>query len=331
MLRALRSADTATIGLIAWITVELVVATSAPSARASSGQGTEGAWSSGGTAPSARSEVSATALEGSIVVAGGLDAAGRSLDTVTSYDPVSGAWTAIADLPEPRDHGALAAWADRMYFSGGGEFARRTAHPDLWAYDPKLESWASLTPMPHARWQHAMVALDGVLYIVGGIIDGSDDHTAVWAYDLDAETWRTDLAPLPTPREHLAAVAADGRVIVLAGRMGGNLDDVEIYDPHADAWTAGPEMPTPRSGFTAVHLADGVHVTGGEDFGTGRTIEAHERLELESMTWSTLPALPTARHGIGSAVVGGRWYVIAGGTEVGLSTSDLVEVWQPGS
>ncbi len=273
--------------------------------------------------PTPRSEVSATVLAGRIVVAGGLDEAGRSLDTAASYDPGSEVWTGIANLPEPRDHAALAAWDGRLYLSGGGQFDRRRAHPNLWVYDAELDTWASLTPMPRARWQHAMVALDGVLYVVGGIIDGSDDHAAVWAYDVAADTWRTDLAPLPTPREHLAAVATDHRIVALAGRMGSNLGSVEIYDPLGDAWTAGPDMPTPRSGFAAVHLA------GGEDFGTRRTIVAHERLDLESMTWSTLPALPTARHGTGSAAVDGRWYVIGGGPEIGLSTSDLVETWEP--
>ena len=47
------------------------------------------------------------------------------------------------------------------------------------------------------------------------------------------------------------------------------------------------------------------------------------------MTWSAATDLPTPRHGVASAVVDGRWYVIAGGREVGLSTSDVVEVWTP--
>jgi N-acetylneuraminic acid mutarotase len=183
--------------------------------------------------------------------------------------------------------------------------------------------------MPGRRWQHAMVALDGVMYVIGGIVDGAADHTAVWAYDIATDTWRTDLAPLPTARDHLAAVTADGAIVVLAGRTGRNLPTVEIYDPATDTWTSGPDMGTPRGGFAAAVLADGIHVTGGEEFVTDRTIGSHEVLDLASMTWSDAADLPTPRHGIASAVVDGRWYVIAGGRDVGLATSDIVEVWEP--
>lgn len=287
----------------------------------------DGAWASVAAMPGARAEVVAAKLDGGIVVVGGLDEDGTSLDTVERYDPVADAWARLASLPEPRDHAAMAAWDGQLYVSGGGEFVRRTAGANLWAYDQDRDIWRSLASMPQPRWQHAMVALDGVLYVIGGIIEGSGDHADVWAYDIAADGWRTDLAPLPTPREHLAAVVADGRIVVLAGRLGPNFASVEIYDPRTDSWSRAPDMPNPRSGFAAAVLPDGVHVTGGEDFGSGRTIGTHERLDLERMEWSSLPKLPTPRHGTGSAVVDGRWYVVGGGPSVGLSTSDAVEVW----
>jgi hypothetical protein len=174
-----------------------------------------------------------------------------------------------------------------------------------------------------------MVAIDGTLYVVGGVGEGTGHDPAVWAYDIARDAWRAGLAPLPTPRDHLAAVTVEGRVVALGGRMGPNLAAVEAYDPGADAWSALPSMAVPRSGFAAALLHDGIHVTGGEDFETRRTIAEHERLDLATMVWSRLPDLPTARHGLASAVLDGRWYVMAGGREVGLSTSDLVEVWTP--
>ena len=47
------------------------------------------------------------------------------------------------------------------------------------------------------------------------------------------------------------------------------------------------------------------------------------------MTWSSAPDLPTKRHGLASAVLDGRWYVIGGGRAAGLSVSDVVEVFAP--
>lgn len=315
-----------TLGLV--VAIALAVPIISTRAQAASGPEADlGSWSVGASMPGPRAEVMATALGDRIVVAGGLDRTGASLDTVQSYDPNSGTWAELASLPGRRDHAAMASWDGQLYVSGGGEFARRVAHDDVWGYDPGSDTWRSHPPMPQARWQHAMVALDGVLYVIGGIIEGSTDHSEVWAYDIASDTWRTELAPLPTPREHLAAVVAGGLIVVLAGRMGPNRATVEVYDPGSDTWWSAPDMPTPRSGFAATVLSDGVHVTGGEDFGTGRTIGAHERLDLDRLAWSSLPELPTARHGTGSAVVDGRWYVIGGGPSVGLSTSDVVEVW----
>lgn len=294
-----------------------------------------GSWAARSSMPTARSEVAVAAVDGVLYVVGGLDdlevdgRRGRSLSLVEAYDPALDSAKTLAPVPGPRDHAAAAAWDGRVYVSGGGEILNGAAYADLWAYDPGTDAWAPLPSLPRPRWQHAMVAIDGSLYLVGGFIGGSDDHAPTWAYDLASGTWRTDLAPLPTPRDHLAAVAVDGRIFALGGRAGGNLRDVEIYDLESDAWSRGPDLLVARSGITAVLLGDALHVAGGEDFTTGRTIGAHERLDLGTMRWSPLPDLPTPRHGLGSGVVDGAWYVITGGVEVGLSTSDVVEAWTP--
>jgi N-acetylneuraminic acid mutarotase len=285
--------------------------------------------------PGARGETGAAVVDGAIIVAGGLDIpdpadpCARTIASTLAYDPATDTWAERASMPAPRDHAAVAADDGLLYLSGGGEISRSVAHADLWAYDPATDAWSALAPMPGRRWQHAMVAIDGVLYVIGGLIAGAADHRRIWAYDIASDTWRTDLSPLPTAREHLAAVAADGRAVVLGGRMGSNLATVERYDPTTDTWTSEQDMGTPRGGFTAALLSDGIHVTGGEEFVTDRTIGSHEVLDLASMTWSDRSDLPTPRHGVGSAVVDDRWFVIGGGREVGLSTSDVVEAWTP--
>lgn len=294
-----------------------------------------GAWFVRASMPSARSEVAVAVVDGQLYVAGGLDdletggRRGRSLATLEAYDPALDRAATLAPMPGPRDHAAAAAWDGRVYVSGGGEILDGAAYADLWAYDPDSDAWTTLPSLPAPRWQHAMVAVDGVLYVLGGLIGGADDHSPTWAFDIASGTWRTDLAPLPTPRDHLAALALDGRILAIGGRAGGNLRDVEAYDIAADTWTRGPDLLVARSGITAALVGDAVHVTGGEDFTTGRTIGAHERLDPATMRWERLPDLPTPRHGLGSGVIDGTWYVISGGVEVGLSTSATVEAWTP--
>ena len=64
-----------------------------------------------------------------------------------------------------------------------------------------------------------------------------------------------------------------------------------------------------------------------------RTFDQHEAYSPATDTWATLPALPTARHGLASAAVAGRWYVLGGGAQAGGATyntlTNLVEVFTP--
>jgi hypothetical protein len=74
-----------------------------------------------------------------------------------------------------------------------------------------------------------------------------------------------------------------------------------------------------------------VHVTGGESLSLGRTFGEHEAYNPAIARWTALASLPTPRHGLGSAVVSGRWHVIGGGARAGaltfISLTDLVEVF----
>jgi N-acetylneuraminic acid mutarotase len=295
-------------------------------------------WSTGPALPLARGEAAGAVLTGILVVLGGITLEGsgaderiRTLDMAAARDG-NGEWLEFAPMPNPRDHLGAAVWNDTLYVSGGSQLDSSVARGNLWALDPMAGRWGALDRMPAERYSHAMVALDGVLYVVGGVIDGTFDHRPIWAYDVARGTWRTDLAPMPTFRDHAQAVAVDGRILVMGGRdESGNLATVDIYDPATDSWSAGPPMTVARSGFAAAVLPDGVHVAGGEDLITLEAIGSHEVLDLETATWTALPDLPTPRHGLASGVVDGSWIVVGGGTRAGVSVSDVVEVWTPGT
>lgn len=57
----------------------------------------------------------------------------------------------------------------------------------------------------------------------------------------------------------------------------------------------------------------------------------HEVYDPITDRWTSLPELPTARHGLAAAAIGDRIYVIAGGPEAGLAQTDVVEVYTPSS
>jgi hypothetical protein len=70
-------------------------------------------------------------------------------------------------------------------------------------------------------------------------------------------------------------------------------------------------------------------VFGGE--GADGTFHENEAYDPARDVWQAMAPMPTARHGLGSAVVDGRIHVISGGPTPGGSFSNLNEVFIPAS
>jgi hypothetical protein len=82
-------------------------------------------------------------------------------------------------------------------------------------------------------------------------------------------------------------------------------------------------MPTARGGSAATATSNGYVVSAGGE--AGSTFDEAEAYDVRVERWLALPPIPTARHGLGMVAVGTVAYAIAGGTEPGLSVSDVVE------
>jgi N-acetylneuraminic acid mutarotase len=144
---------------------------------------------------------------------------------------------------------------------------------------------------------------------------------------------------MPTPREHLASAVVDGKLYVTGGRWDGvgNRATLEVYDTITDAWESLPDMPSMRGGLTAGAIGSQIFVGGGEDpwarQGSGCTFDTLEAYNTSAGSWSRLEDLPTRRHGLASAVVDGRWYVLGGATKptagTFVSVSERVETYSP--
>ena len=82
--------------------------------------------------------------------------------------------------------------------------------------------------------------------------------------------------------------------------------------PAALAAPAG-DAPQARGGIASAAVSRGrVVVFGGEDFGTGRTIEQVELFDPRTRRWRRLPDMRTPRHGLGGAALNDRVYSSAG-------------------
>jgi N-acetylneuraminic acid mutarotase len=70
-----------------------------------------------------------------------------------------------------------------------------------------------------------------------------------------------------------------------------------------------------------------IFIFGGEaPAGTFGEVEAYNP---KTNSWSAHARMPTPRHGLGAAIVGGRIYVISGGPRPGDTSSAANEIFRP--
>jgi hypothetical protein len=282
--------------------------------------GAGGGWQAEPPVPVARTEVAAAVAGGEILVAGGYLADGSTTARVDLYDPARRSWRRGPDLPEPLNHAAAATVSGQPIVVGG----YGASGPTRIAIRLERGAWRSLRRLPWARAAAAAVALNGRLYLVGGVTQNGLARSMLM-YDATHERWMP--LPGPTPRQHLAAAAARGRVYAIAGRAFGadtNVATVESWAPGEKAWRREPSLPEARGGTAAATIA-GVIVSAGSE-SPQETSGAVFALDVRAGGgWSRLADLPTPRHGLGVVAFAGRLYTLAGGPQPGLTVTDANE------
>ena len=247
-----------------------------------------------------------------------------------------GRWMSLAPFPEPTPELAGAAANGKLYALQGQRPGFVPAGL-VYEYDPAANAWAKKKPMPRALHHGAMVAFNDRIYVFGGFVlppAGPPGWVAVndvWEYDPAADAWRPRAA-MPTARGAAGAALANGRIYVVGGagplpnsrdqaiRPGSpqrSLAVVEEYDPVANRWRARAPMPIARNHLAVESVGGKVYAIGGRLGGAfiiAMPGNVDLTLEYDPATdvWLTRAAMPTARSGLNSAMLGGRIYVAGG-------------------
>ena len=142
--------------------------------------------------------------------------------------------------------------------------------------------------------------------------------------------WLTQekFAPNPSPEEEYWNAVANGKLYLMGGNQGGKPDRVLEYDLATDKWTT--KKPAP---WSANHMALGEY--RGHIFVFGGATQESQPNALKSWeydpvadTWKELAPMPSKRTASVAIQNGGKFYVLGGSDEAGLSvaTNEVYDV-----
>jgi hypothetical protein len=213
--------------------------------------------------------------DGSVLVAGGVDAAGARLDALEIIDELRGA-TNVLGLRLPQavtEHAASLISRGRVIISGGLGVGGSISSV-IQAVDISNGHAVELSSLVEPRAGHTSTLLtDGHVLVVGGRGGrGAVDTAETW----DGERLVSTLLSqrLTTARTaHTATLLPSGEVLIVGG-LGANrrpLTTVEVFDPTSNVFRREPfALRTARAHHTATLLPTGeVFVWGGVDASGG--------------------------------------------------------------
>ena len=257
-------------------------------------------------------------------------AAGGTQPVTLTAVPNTAAWAAQSSAP----------WLVTNKPSGiGGTAMTLTAQPHTTSVSPRLASlrvgsiWQALTAMPTPRGQAGAGAINGLVYVAGGVAGGVH-QSVLQVYNPVTNSWTNLVVAGNQVQTAPASAVALGKLYLAGGATaGGPVATTRAYDPVANSWTLLADMPAPRTQVAGGVIANVLYVVGGTEIG-GIVSPLNQAYDIATNTWSTKAPLPEARTALAAAVLGDTLYVIGGANGAGAMQATLyaydpiADAWQ---
>lgn len=230
-----------------------------------------------------------------------------------AYDPDTGSWHPIADLPEPLD-APVGAFADGVLYVTGGWRPDGTVSTATYAYHPSSDRWTKVADLPSGISGGAAASLGGRLYVVGGCTTGDCEpaSTAGYRYDPRSDSWQR-IADYPQAVAFLACGGVTAGLVCAGGvdpASGQPSSSAYEYIAGDDSWTQVADLPYPDWGMAYSDAGGKLQVVGGV-VGYAGTSNQGAEFDPQTGTWTPLP---NANHAVyrGGGACG--MYVVGGAT-----------------
>jgi len=297
---------------------------------------------------------------GTVLVAGGADAASAPVPQVAVHHPADGGWESKPDLRTARKLHTVTALDDGTVLVTGGLTGTAATGAGTAACERStaaVDAWHPTGAMGTHRWGHSAVRLnDGTVMVAGGSTVRAGQTMkalrSVERYDPESGEW-TALPDMTDARTgHTAVVLAEGRVLVCGGTapVGTATDPgvafCEVYDPQENRWTPTGSLLRARRHHRAVRVDEhSVLITGGTAAGANGegpfdpfADHTAELFDLGSGSWSAVADLPSGRGFHRSVRWGSGQVLVVGGAasdrdEAGYRSAVVLDVkknvWTP--
>lgn len=187
----------------------------------------------------------------------------------------------------------------------------------------QLSAWTTTSALPSGRSGNGAVAVNGFMYLVGGVNAAGSIVNTVDVAPINANgtlgTWTTTTA-LPQPIRSVRPVYANGFIYVVGGSDGNENTSSVFYAPVNDngtlgAWNTTTALPQSQLSHAVVASGGFLYAIAGNPGPCVTTVRfAAINANGTIGAWNTTTALPQARCGIveAAAVANGRIYVAGG-------------------
>ena len=228
------------------------------------------------------------------VCGGHLYAVGESFN-VSCFNPKKNTWKSKNSQFIPCIEGcAVSTYNEELYLTGNVRFNGVVGY-DCYKYNPKCNEWKQVASMETGRSDHTAVALNDLIYVIGGH-DYTSCLKSVESYNPSTDQWQK-VPDLTNARQCSATATACGKIVVVGGYSdlmwnGICVDPTcEVFDPCLNHWSLVSNPKDPRADCGVVSVDDTVYVFGGlvsnQPFTILHTVEC---FDLQSNKWHEVDA-----------------------------------------
>lgn len=280
------------------------------------------AWESMEPLPAGR-VFHATAAWGKYVyVIGGCSDAGGSTKeaTVFRYDTDTDTWDTVEPMPAALSMIGAVAVNGKIYVPGDADTAT------TYVYDIVADSWSSIAANNgySARSQYSIVARQGKVYVLGGIVGGSASTNEVWILNPGTETWSVGV-PMLNSRAAFGAAAVGSEIIAAGGVLyPGFAPDMTAEKFDGSSWSYVAPVPDGGGAYTRWtyqaygHGEDGLWFAAGRRDAGWSVLNHAGYYDLETDTWYDSPAIPAINQGrvyLSGVVAPDDYFYVIGGRD----------------